>query len=323
MPVIHPIIADRPSLVPGPAPADLRLRTLRLAGLVGLLSICFWRPIFDLGRLAATSDLYSHVILIPVVVLYLVWVKRTELNITSQNRGFPLLGIAFSLIALVTLCIYWPNRTGLPINDYLSFTVLAYVCSLIAAAAFALGSGVTRQLLLPLCFLLLMVPFPTPVEHAIEMFFQYTSADAAAVLFNLSGTPTLRDGLTFQVPAVTIRVAQECSGIRSSLVLFITSAIAGYIFLCTAWKRALLTLFVIPLGIVRNAFRIWLLAVLCDYIDPTILHSPLHKRGGPLFFALSLIPFFALLLWLWRSERKALKAKTAPLSDLGSRTSDL
>jgi exosortase/archaeosortase family protein len=101
-----------------------------------------------------------------------------------------------------------------------------------------------------------------------------------------------------------MEVADECSGIRSSLVLFITSLLAGHLFLNTPWKRAVLTLVVIPIAIVRNGFRIFTIGMLCVHIDPSMINSPIHKRGGPLFFALSLIPFFLLLAWLRRTERK-------------------
>ena len=69
----------------------------------------------------------------------------------------------------------------------------------------------------------------------------------------------------------------------------------------------MLALAVIPLGIVRNGFRIYTIAMLCVHIDPEMINSPLHRRGGPVFFALSLLPFFALLFLLQKSEKAAVK----------------
>lgn len=286
-----------------PQPSTLN-QLARLGLFLLVLSACFWRPLLDLARLATSNDLYSHVLLVPVISVYLVWIRRTKLVYRNQRR---LSGLAMipAVFGVVLLGGYFSAGTGLRTNDYLAITVLAYVCFVTAGAISLFGPEMVRQLMFPLCFLVFMVPFPTFLENGIEVFFQYASAEAAALLFNISGTPTVREGLVFQVPGVTLRVAQECSGIRSSLVLFITSLVAGHIFLGSPWKRALLAFFVIPLGIVRNAFRIWVLATLCNLIDPGILNSPLHHRGGPIFFALSLIPFFALLLWLWYSERRA------------------
>src|SRR5437879_4820118 len=96
-------------------------------------------------------------------------------------------------------------------------------------------------------------------------------------------------------------VAKECSGIRSSLVLVITSLLAANMFLRTTWRRALLVGAVIPLGLLRNGLRILVISLLCVHIGPEMIHSAIHRRGGPVFFALSLVPLFA-MLWLFRRQ---------------------
>jgi exosortase C (VPDSG-CTERM-specific) len=147
-----------------------------------------------------------------------------------------------------------------------------------------------------------MVPFPPAVLSGIETFLQYGSADAAYGLFRLAGTPVFRQELLLQLPGINLEVAPECSGIRSSLVLFITSTVAGYMFLQTNWKRWVLALFIVPLAMLRNGFRILVIGELCVRYGPEMIHSYIHRQGGPIFFALSLIPLFVLLWILWRSE---------------------
>jgi exosortase C (VPDSG-CTERM-specific) len=166
-------------------------------------------------------------------------------------------------------------------------------------------------------FLVFLVPFPVVVTQGIEMFFQHTSSTAAHVMFLLSGTPVYRDGTYFQLPGLAIRVAEECSGIRSSLVLFITSLLAGYMFLRSPWRRAVLAFAVIPLAIVRNGFRVFTVSMLTMHVDPNAIHGPIHHQGGPLFFALSLVPFFLLLLWLRKSERKRETPIASDASEIG------
>jgi len=90
--------------------------------------------------------------------------------------------------------------------------------------------------------------------------------------------------------------------------LFITSLVAGYLFFKSPWRRAVLTCFVIPLAILRNGFRIFTIAMLCVHVSPDMINSPIHRRGGPIFFVLSLIPFFLLLVWLRRRERRAVRS---------------
>jgi exosortase/archaeosortase family protein len=118
----------------------------------------------------------------------------------------------------------------------------------------------------------------------------------------------LQYGLVFQLPSITLNIASECSGIHSSVVLFITSLLAGYIFLQSPWKRIIFILVAVPLGILRNGFRIFTIGELCTHIGPQMIDSPIHHRGGPIFFALSLIPLFILLMILRKSEASGSKS---------------
>jgi exosortase C (VPDSG-CTERM-specific) len=156
----------------------------------------------------------------------------------------------------------------------------------------------------PVAFLIFMVPLPDVAEHWLEAASVVASADAAALFFKLTGTPLLRDGAILALPGITLEVAKECSGIRSSWVLLITSLLASHLFLHSPWRRIVLVAFVIPLGIVRNAFRILVIGLLCVHIGPHMIDSIIHRRGGPVFFALSLVPLFLLLEWLRRQEQR-------------------
>ena len=161
-----------------------------------------------------------------------------------------------------------------------------------------------RAMAFPMAFLAFMIPLPSQAVDALEIASQNASAEVANALFIVSGTPTLRDGNVFQLPGIIIRVAQECSGIRSTLVLFVTSLLAAYLFLRTSGRRAVLVAAVIPLGLLRNGFRILVIALLCVHIGPQMINSPIHRRGGPIFFAASLVPLFILLWALYRSEQR-------------------
>jgi exosortase/archaeosortase family protein len=119
----------------------------------------------------------------------------------------------------------------------------------------------------------------------------------------MTGTPLLRDGTILGLPGITLQVARECSGIHSSWVLFITSLVAAYLFLESPWRRLIFVVFVFPLAIARNAFRILVIGLLCVHVGPHMIESYIHRQGGPIFFALSLVPLFLMLVLLKRQER--------------------
>jgi exosortase C (VPDSG-CTERM-specific) len=285
--------------------AQTSARTKAFFGFVVALSLGFAGPLFKLFRYSLEVHLHSHAILIPLIAGYLVWLRRDEPRPEAVSSvSLAVLPLVGGLLALWDVYFGPGSSSGLPLNDQLALTTVAYLCFLWAGALVILGWPLVRVMWFPLAFLIFLTPLPTGMERALEYFFQHTSAEAAAWLFSLAGTTMFRDGLMFKLPGIEMVVAEECSGIRSSLVLFIVSLVAGEMYLRSPWRKAALVLFVIPLAIVRNGFRVFTLGMLCVYVSPDMIHSAIHKRGGPLFFALSLVPFLILLLWLWRSERR-------------------
>jgi exosortase C (VPDSG-CTERM-specific) len=292
--------------VPQPAPGAESNRTALRQGLTSLvllaagLGIGFALPLYDLLRFSLHSDLYSHICLVPFICGYVVWLRRSE---WTDNRP-PARGAAlvFALIGLALVAGYWIARlTGWEpeLQDRLSLLTLAFVILFVAGSAWLTGGHNLRLFAFPLAFLLFMVPFPLAVEEWIEALLQHASADASYALLRISGMPVFRIGTEFMLPGFSFEVAPECSGIHSTLVLFITSLLAGHFFFRYTWTRTVLAVGVLVLGVLRNAVRIFTLAQLCVRVDPKFIDSPLHHRGGLLFFIVSLIPFF-LLIWLLR-----------------------
>ena len=275
-----------------------------------MLLAAFAQPLLALMNYAAGSQLYSYILLVPFVSAYLLYLRRDQLPKTLVN-DVPLAIISLAAGLGVLVLMYWLDfvRQRPSDNDRLALLTLSFLCFLAAGGFFFFGRGWMRAAAFPLAYLIFMVPMPDAMADALETASKYASAEVANLLFHLSGTPFLRAGLIFQLPNITIEVAQECSGIRSSWVLLMTSILAANLFLKTPWRRFALVAFVIPLAILRNGFRILVIGLLCVHMGPQMIHSLIHRRGGPLFFMLSLIPFFAVLWWLRRRDVRALQPK--------------
>jgi len=271
-----------------------------------ILSAAYAKPLLALMRHAWLSELYSYVVLVPLITIYFLWLKRKELLQGPVGSVSIAATLAPVLPGVATLVAYWVaaiRGSKLGETDSLSLIIFSFVCFMIAGFLLCFGSKRLRTHAFPIGFLIFMVPFPTVVTNWFEVFLQHTSADAASALLSLSGATVFREGPYFHLPGIVIEVAKECSGIHSTLVLFITSLLAGHLFLRSPWKKAALALVVVPLGIARNGFRIFTISWLCVHVDPAMIDSPIHHRGGPIFFILSLVPFLAFLLVLRKSER--------------------
>lgn len=167
------------------------------------------------------------------------------------------------------------------------------------------GAKSFRRALFPLLFLFLMIPIPEHLLQPTVALLQKGSAEMSAILFKLTGTPFLREGTVFALPGTNIDIAPQCSGIRSSIALFITCLLAGHLMLETGWKKLLFLLASIPMAMFKNAVRIVCLSLLAIHVDMSWLtNSRLHSEGGILFFLLGLILLFPLLWLLSRGEPK-------------------
>jgi exosortase C (VPDSG-CTERM-specific) len=282
-------------------PRPQRLRIGACVGWIVALTVAFGQPLTRLMLHAAQSDLYSYIPLVPLVAGYLLFIRRRSLETayrTSIGGAVILGGIGVAALAASTA---W--RASLSVNDGLALMALAYV-SVVAAGGFLfLGSKSMAAAAFPIAFLIFLIPLPDAAVIALERASVLASTDVSAFLFRITGTPLVRDGEVFMLPGIVLKVAQECSGIRSSWVLLITSLLASHLFLKSPWRRIVLVAFVIPLAIVRNGFRILVIGLLCVHIGPHMIDSTIHRRGGPLFFVLSLGPLFLFLVWLKRQER--------------------
>jgi exosortase C (VPDSG-CTERM-specific) len=279
--------------------AETRARLRRFMIYAVVLTAAFALPLWQLARHAWKTELQSHILLIPFVFWYLLKIaKGREIPVPRPSL---LAGGIAALCGVAALVAYWNwGISGkLERNDALSLAMLSFLSLQLANALCTLGWPVLRSRLFAVAFLVFMIPLPLAFTDYLSIMLQRASAEAADWMLALIQMPFLRNDLVFQMPGLSIKVAEECSGVRSTFVLFITSLLAGHLFLRTGWKKALLAFAIFPLGILRNGFRITAISWLTVNVDPGIIDGPLHHHGGPFFFGLSLVPLFA-LLWLFR-----------------------
>jgi exosortase C (VPDSG-CTERM-specific) len=291
----------------------LRWQTKRFVLFILGLSACFARPLFALGQYSMHDQYSSYIPLIPVISLYLIWLKKPELP--RQSGMSWKWGAAAALGGFALLIAYqWEAHSGWrpQPEDYLSLMTASFYLFLVAGCLTFLGGAISQSIAFPIAFLAFMVPMPSAMFYWTMSFFQRTSAVAAHGFLAAAGMPVFREGTTFHLPGFTLRLGPECSGIHSTLVFLINAVLASYLFLRSGWKRALLVMVVFPLAILRNGFRVFVIAEMCVHISHDMIDSSVHRRGGSLFFALSFIPFFALLMLLRKYDLHGSKSIDAP-----------
>lgn len=263
-------------------------------------SVAFYATLAALVRYSLYNSSSSHIVLIPFVSFFLLYLERRTVFSNYATGFVPAIGLAIVGLLFCWLAVRGPiPRDG---NWSLSAQAIALILVWAAGFLFFYGTAALRAGAFALLFLLLMVPVPDVILNWIINALQEGSTDIAYFIFKLVGTPVLRHGFILVLPTVTIEVAQECSSIRSSMALFITCLLASHLYLRTGWKKLVLVLLTLPLSLIKNGVRIATLTLLSIYVDPGFLTGRLHHEGGFVFFFLALLVLLPVFLWMERSD---------------------
>jgi exosortase len=284
-----------------PGAESLRWKTAWLAICSAACAALFLNPLRALFRLSLASDSYSHIFIIPLISIVLIYLERDA--ILQKTGGASRFAVAFFSIGVLLYALSRSFAFSISAEGSLALAILGFLFLVWSGFAWLFGSRAFRAGLFPLLFLLLMVPLPVSVIDRFIVWLQWGSADVTGWIFHATGTPVVRNGLFFTLPGITIEIAKECSGIRSATALLITCLAAGYLLLRLPWTRAVLVLATIPVLILKNGIRITTLTLLALHVNPGFLDGRLHHQGGVLFFAVGLLMLLPILWWLQEFER--------------------
>lgn len=254
-----------------------------------------WRSVIATFSFAIRDSEFTYILLILPVGVALAWLQWKTLKTTSWNVAAGLSLVAIGLLVALSPRL-WPNAL---LGMQLSLNMLALVIWWIAAFVLCFGLRAARLLAFPLCFLLWIVPFPEVALKQMAQLLQAGSAGSATLLFRAVGVPASRDQVFLSIPGLNLEVARECSSLRTSVMLIVTTMVVAQVFLQTPWRRALVILLSLPLSIVKNGIRIFTIGILTTEVDRSYMSGWLHHDGGIVFF-LGALAVILVLVWLLR-----------------------
>ena len=275
--------------------------------LFAAFSVFIYSPyLIALYDLSSENELYSYAPFIPLFSAYLLYSNRKKI---FTQTGFSNRGIA--LIIASGLLYAAAQFSALSGDNILTVMAVSWAAFLSGGFMTVYGTRAARAGAFPLAFLLFMAPLPQSAVDTLTQLLQSWSAETAWWLFNLVGAPVHREGYFFHLPGLTVEVAKQCSGIRSSMALFISGVLASHLFLRTWPARGALLAAVVPIAVLKNGLRITALTLSGYYVDERMLYGSLHTRGGMLFFGVA-IALAGCAVWGLRAlERKSAKKNAA------------
>jgi exosortase len=286
-------------------------RKVGMLSLVGASLAIWYSPVSAVFKLGLSRDAYTHILMILPLSLVLSYFRVREARPALSSS--PAMGTSLLLASiLVELCARL-SLGGYQAEYRLALEVLALVIWWTGSVILCFGFSTYRAVLLPLIFVALMIPFPPQVVNWITRWLQETSAAAADLLFQFAHVPVTRDGILLSIPGLDIEVASECSSIRSSMLLMVSTIFLADLFLHSPWKKTATILTAIPLSVAKNGLRIFTIAELGTRVDPCFLYGWLHHKGGIVFFAIALGAVVLLIWTLRRSESRKVPAIMQPV----------
>jgi exosortase len=233
----------------------------------------------------------------------LIYTKRQNILAVAQPGLFP--GMFLLLAGIGLLLTTETDLVSFMQSNRLTFVVLALVIIWIAGFILFFGTRAFSAGRFPLLLLFLLVPIPAVAIDKIIFFLQTGSAWVAYKLLQLLSVPVFKQGFELQLPTLDVEVAKECSGIRSSLALFISVLILSHFVLRSIWRQVILVAAILPVLVLKNAARIVTICLLSMYLDRRFLHGWLHTSGGILFYVLGLLALIPIVIVLRKQGKSA------------------
>jgi len=260
-------------------PEALRRYRLHLLGTVCLLFAVYFPILRSMADQWWDDPNYSHGFLVPVIAGFLVYLRRDQLRTATVAPWNP--GLIVILLALGQLAF------GKLAFEY--FTMRSSLVPLLAGMVlYFFGLQVFRLLLLPLGYLLLMVPLPYIVYDAAAFPLKLFVTKVSVWVLKLVGIAVVREGNIIMFPNVTLEVADACSGMRS-LVSFLALGIAYAVLTTTsAARRLLIVVAALAIAIFNNILRVVITGILAQFWGADVAKGFFHEFAGLAIFLLGM-----------------------------------
>jgi len=252
------------------------LLLLALGGLIALYHTIFASMAQDWSK----NDNYSHGFFIPVISGYMVWSMRDELrrlSLQPANWGIIVLiaGLGQLYIAKVG-SEYFLQRSSI-------------ILVLLGIVLFLAGTAAARKVIVPLMYLLFMVPLPAIIWNKIAFPMQLFSSAVTEMVIRVIGIPVMREGNVLYLAQTTLEVIDACSGLRSLTTMFALSAAFAWFSVLSTTKKWILFLAAAPIAILANIVRLTGTAGLASLYGEKAAQGFLHDFSGLFVFVVGLL----------------------------------
>ena len=291
------------------------------------LAFVYFTVLLKLGGDWWTDENYSHGLLIPFVIGYILWLERKRLNETAPRPAawWGTIGVGFSLFLL------WVGTAGAE----LFAQRVSLVVMLAGVTVYFWGFRLLRLIAVPLSLFILSIPVPQIIFNRIAFPLQLFASRCAVAAMSFLSIPVLREGNIIELMPLgasepkRLAVVEACSGIRSLMTLVTLAVVYAYFtkpkdergngrdddgatpkemrtrrsrsqhngvpFLksFTFWRSLMLVAAAVPIAILTNALRVSGTGVLAHYYGTRVADGFFHSFSGWVIYIAAAVLLFA------------------------------
>lgn len=263
---------------------------LGLSLILSLIAIMYFPTLIWLfERYIAVDSYYSHGFIIPIVSIFLIWLKRKD-YLQNLKKEFSCWGLILIVFALLTnLISVWA--------EFFFVSGLSIIALFFGICLFLYGKKITKKLVFPIFFLIFMIPLPLVIINSISFPMKMLVTNSAVfILKTIFNIPVSNEGFQIFFPKSTLIVENPCSGLRSLISMLALGSIFAFLLKAHITKRIGLFLSSIPIALLTNLFRIIILSLAVFIYGNDMTSGFFHDFTGYLTFGIA----FLVLHLLWR-----------------------
>lgn len=178
-----------------------------------------WRGWAEIIELGVTRSVAGHVFLVPVVAVWLTWVRRKRMLLCRPSVAFP--GMVMAGVGAVAF-VYGDKRVY-PWLFHLGAVLLPTGC-----VAAVLGRQVLKSYLPVFVVLLGLIPPPIAWAEQLAQPLQIATGSLTCWLYGLFGSTASLNGQHLRIGDASMRLNDVCGGLPMAMSLFLISY--GFVF---------------------------------------------------------------------------------------------
>ncbi|HEX3084642.1 MAG TPA: exosortase [Pyrinomonadaceae bacterium] len=258
---------------------------------------------------------YSHGLLIPFVIGFILWQERKRFG---EMKRDPWSWIGGGGIAL-SLFMLWAGTAGAE----LFVQRVSLVLMLVSVVIYFFGARIIHLLAIPLFLFVLAIPIPQIIFNRVAFPLQLFASRCAVSAMWFFNIPVLRQGNVIEMmprgatEPKRLAVVEACSGIRSLMTLVTLAVIYAYftkpksrsgagdggkgtesqvrasLSSVTFWRSLILIVSAVPIAILTNAARVSGTGVLAHYYGTRVADGFFHEFSGWVIYIAAALLLFA------------------------------